>query len=110
MRSRFDDDGSGPNISEVVAEVSDALRGNIRRFGPVFGGLLLVAVVVTGVSVNVGVAGNVLVASELGYHVLVPDDCVAASDMATHRAIVDNQFRMVSRVVQSEDILAALAG
>ena len=60
MRSRFDDDGSGPNISEVVAEVSDALRGNIRRFGPVFGGLLLVAVVVTGVySVGPGEQGVV---------------------------------------------------
>ena len=35
---------------------------------------------------------------------------VAASDMATHRAIVDNQMRMIARVVQSEDIIAALAG
>jgi nicotinamidase-related amidase len=67
-------------------------------------------VVVTGVSVNVGVAGNVMVASELGYHVLVPDDCVAASDWETHRAIVDNQMRMIARVVQSEDVLAQLAG
>lgn len=66
-------------------------------------------VVVTGVSVNVGIAGNVMVASELGYHVLVPDDCVAASDPETHRVIVDNQFRMISRIVQSEDVIAALA-
>jgi hypothetical protein len=30
--------------------------------------------------------------------------------MATHRAIVDNQMRMIARVVQSEDVIAALAG
>ena len=60
MRSRFDDDGSGPNISEVVAEVSDALRGNVRRFGPLLAVVLLVAVVVTGVySVGPGEQGVV---------------------------------------------------
>src|SRR5688572_4256354 len=60
MRSRFDDDGPGPNISEVVAEVSDALRGNLKRFGPLLAGVLLIAVVVTGVySVGPGEQGVV---------------------------------------------------
>ncbi len=60
MRSRFDDDGSGPNISEVVAEVTDALQSNLKRFGPVLAGLLLLAVVVTGVySVGPGEQGVV---------------------------------------------------
>jgi modulator of FtsH protease HflK len=60
MRSRFDDDGSGPNISEVVAEVSDALRGNLRRFGPLLAGVVLAALIVTGVySVGPGEQGVV---------------------------------------------------
>jgi modulator of FtsH protease HflK len=60
MRSRFDDDGSGPNISEVVAEVSDVLRGNLKRFGPILAGILLVGVVITGVySVGPGEQGVV---------------------------------------------------
>jgi modulator of FtsH protease HflK len=60
MRSRFDDDGSGPNIAEVVAEVSDALRGNVRRFGPLLLAVLAVAVIVTGVySVGPGEQGVV---------------------------------------------------
>jgi membrane protease subunit HflK len=60
MRSRFDEDGSGPNISEVVAEVSDALRTNLRRFGPLLAGVLLVFLVVTGVySVGPGEQGVV---------------------------------------------------
>lgn len=60
MRSKFDEDGSGPNISEVVAEVSDVLTGNIRRFGPLIGGILLLGVVITGVySVGPGEQGVV---------------------------------------------------
>jgi membrane protease subunit HflK len=60
MRSRFDDDGSGPNLSEVVAEVSDALTGNAKRFGPILGGVLLLGVVITGIySVGPGEQGVV---------------------------------------------------
>ena len=60
MRSKFDEDGSGPNISEVVAEVSDVLASNIRRFGPLIGGLVLLSVVVAGVySVGPGEQGVV---------------------------------------------------
>src|SRR5262245_66456065 len=60
MRSRFDDDGSGPNISEVVAEVSDALSTNLKRFGPLLGGILLLGLVITGVySVGPGEQGVV---------------------------------------------------
>lgn len=60
MRSRFDDDGAGPNISEVVAEVSDAVSSNLRRFGPLFAGLVLLAIIVTGVySVGPGEQGVV---------------------------------------------------
>lgn len=60
MRSRFDDDGTGPNLSEVVAEVSDALTGNVKRFGPILGGILLLGVIVTGVySVGPGEQGVV---------------------------------------------------
>ena len=60
MRSRFDDDGTGPNISEVVAEVSDAIRSNLRRFGPLIGGTLVLLLVVTGVySVGPGEQGVV---------------------------------------------------
>jgi modulator of FtsH protease HflK len=60
MRSKFDEDGSGPNISEVVAEVSDVLSSNLKRFGPLLGGLVLLAVVVAGVySVGPGEQGVV---------------------------------------------------
>lgn len=45
MRSQFDDDGSRPDVSDVVAQVSDAFRNNLKRLGPIFlGGLALLLV------------------------------------------------------------------
>jgi Amidases related to nicotinamidase len=41
-------------------------------------------VVITGVSTNVAVAGCSMVAADLGYHVVIPEDCVAASAPVTH--------------------------
>ena len=66
-------------------------------------------VVVTGVSTNIGVAGNVIVAGELGYHVVVPEDCIAGSDPAVHEVIVREQLRMIARIVQSPDLIDAIA-
>lgn len=65
-------------------------------------------VVLVGVSTNVAIPGNAIVASELGYHVVVPEDCIAGSDMDIHKTIIENQLRMVARIVTSADLIAAL--
>lgn len=65
-------------------------------------------IVLTGVSTNVAMAGNSIVAGELGYHVVIPEDCIAGSDPDTHRTLIDNQLRMVARIVTSDDLHAAL--
>lgn len=65
-------------------------------------------IVLTGVSTNVAMAGNAIVSSELGYHVVIPEDCIAGSDPDTHKILVENQLRMVARIVSSNDVLAAL--
>lgn len=48
MRSQFDDDGGGPDVSEVVAEVSDAFKRNLKRLGPILIGLVVVALALMG--------------------------------------------------------------
>lgn len=65
-------------------------------------------VVLTGVSTNVAMAGNSIVAGELGYHVVIPEDCIAGSDPQTHETLVQNQLRMIARIVTAEDVIAAL--
>ena len=48
MRSQFDDDGNRPDVADVVAQVSDVLRRNVRRFLPILAGLALVALLYMG--------------------------------------------------------------
>jgi modulator of FtsH protease HflK len=46
MRSQFDDNGQGPDISDVVAQVSETFKRNMRRLGPIIA-LVVVAAVAT---------------------------------------------------------------
>jgi membrane protease subunit HflK len=48
MRSQFDDDGSRPDVAEVVAQVTDAFRRNIRWLGPLLLVVLLLGFTLLG--------------------------------------------------------------
>ncbi len=48
MRSQFDNDGMRPDVTEVVSQVSDAFRRNMKRLGPIIAGLIIVGLVLTG--------------------------------------------------------------
>jgi nicotinamidase-related amidase len=87
--------------SGLIAMCATELDAILRRMD-------IETVVLSGVSTNVAMAGNAIVASELGYHVVIPEDCIAGSDPVTHRTLVDNQLRMVARIVTLDDVLAAL--
>lgn len=88
--------------SGFIAMCATQLDAMLRRMD-------ISTIVLTGVSTNVAIPGNAIVASELGYHVVIPEDCIAASDPDIHRMIIDNQLRMVARIVTSADVIAALA-
>jgi membrane protease subunit HflK len=60
MRSQFDDDGNRPDVADVVAQVSDVLRRNLRRFLPIVVALAVAALLYMGVySVGPGSQGVV---------------------------------------------------
>lgn len=48
MRSQFDDNGGGPDVNEVIAEVTTTLRNNLKRIGPIFGIVLAALVLFLG--------------------------------------------------------------
>jgi len=66
------------------------------------------SVVIAGVSTNVAVTGCAMVATDLGYHVVVAEDCTAASDPSTHETIVRDQLAMIARIGSAAEIEAAL--
>lgn len=65
-------------------------------------------VVLTGVSTNLAMPGNAFAAVDLGYHVVIPEDCTAGADPETHKVIVREQLRMLARITSAEAVIAAL--
>jgi len=87
--------------SGLIVFIGTALDALLRRMN-------VETVVLTGVSTNLAIAGCAISAQELGYHVLVPEDCIAGADANTHRVIVQEQIRMIARITSAEDVHSAL--
>ncbi len=63
-------------------------------------------IVVTGVSLNVGVLGLVIVASDLGYEVVVVRDAVAAMPPEYGEQVLTNSIAALATIVDSSDVVA----
>ncbi len=66
-------------------------------------------VVVTGVSVNLGVMGMVMSAVDLGYQVVLARDAVAGVPVEYAQAVIENSLSLLATVVTSDELLAAWA-
>ncbi len=67
-------------------------------------------VILTGAATNVIVEGTARDAGNLGYHVFVLSDCVAAGDDPAHKASLATLGLIIDGVISSSDILEALTG
>lgn len=67
----------------------------------------ITTVVATGVSLNVGVAGLVLSAVDLGYRVVVPDDAVVGLPVDYGRAVMRNTISLLATVTSTDAIVEA---
>jgi len=89
--------------SGLIGFLGTPLDAILRRMG-------IRSLVIAGVSTNVAVTGCTMVATDLGYHVVVAEDCTAASDPDTHEIIVRDQIRMIARVASAREVVEAIAG
>ena len=87
--------------SGIIGIVGTELDTLLRR-------LNVETIVLAGVSTNVGMPGNAMVAADLGYNVVIPEDCIAGSDKETHDLIVKMQLPMVATITSSEEVMAVL--
>lgn len=87
--------------SGLIGLLATTLDGMLRRMG-------IETLVLTGVSTNVAIAGCAIAAADFGYHAVVAEDCIAASDPQVHDVIVASQLRMVARVSTAAEIAVAL--
>ena len=87
--------------SGLIPFLGTALDSVLRRMD-------IETVVITGVSTNLAVTGSAFAAAEMGYHVVIPEDCIAGADPEVHRVIVEQQLRMIARIVTAEQVAEAL--
>lgn len=98
-----------PAPEDFIIERSSGLIGfHGTALDPILRRMRIETVIISGVSTNVAVAGCTMAATDLGYHAIVAEDCIAAADPATHDVIVRDQLRMVARIGSAEDIAQAL--
>ncbi|MCP1470312.1 nicotinamidase-related amidase [Sphingobium sp. OAS761] len=98
-----------PAAKDFVVERSSGLIGFLgTSLDAMLRRMRIDSVVITGVSTNVAVTGCAMVGADLGYHVVVAEDCIAASDPAIHDVIVNEQLRMIARISTAADVEAAL--
>ena len=74
---------------------------------PVLRTLGISTVVVTGVSINIGVTNTVMDLVNRGYHVVVPRDAVAGTPDSYTPQILDNTIKFLATLTTTEDLLKA---
>lgn len=102
-------------LPELEAEPSDLVSDRHHGFSPFTGTDLdellrsrgVTTVVVSGVSLNLGIPGTVIEAVNLGYRVVVASDCVAGMPTEYGEAMLSNTLSMVATIATSEQIVTA---
>ena len=61
--------------------------------------------VITGVTTNICVDSTLRDAFNLGYYVVIPEDCVAANDISLHKATLKNVELLLGDVTTSQELL-----
>jgi nicotinamidase-related amidase len=91
-----------PRLHGMTPFTSTSLDQILRNLG-------VRTVVVTGVSVNLGVFGMSLSALDLGYQVVLIRDAVVGVPREYAEAVIDNSLTLITTVVTSDELLAAWA-
>ena len=89
-----------PRIHGMTPFTSTPLDQILRNLG-------VTTIVVTGVSVNLGVVGMALSGLDLGYQVVIVRDGVAGVPADYAQAVLDNSLSLISTIVTSDDLLTA---
>jgi nicotinamidase-related amidase len=109
---------AGTAAVELIPELGDT-RGDlrsVRRHGltpftgtdldPLLRSLSINAVIIAGVSLNIGVIGMCLGAADLGYRVVVATDAVAGVPADYGDAVLSSTLSMVATLTSVDDLVA----
>ncbi len=102
-------------ITELGPEPDDIVVSRIHGLTPftqtsldqILRNLGIDTVIVTGVSVNIGILGTVISAVDLGYNVVLVRDGVCGVPREYATAVLEHTMPLLATVVSSEDVAAA---
>jgi nicotinamidase-related amidase len=108
----------GSEAAQVMAELgpqpSDLVSPRMHGLSPFTGTSLDVTlrnlgirtVVATGMSVNIGIFGMLLEATNLGYSAVLPRDCVTGIPADYAQAVVNNSLALLATLTTADDLIA----
>lgn len=70
----------------------------------------ITTLVLAGVSSNIAMPGMAVCASDLGYQVIIAEDCIAGASAETHAFSIQNTLPLFSTLSNSSDIVDVLGG
>ena len=88
-----------PRMHGMSPFTSTALDQILRNLG-------ITSIVLTGVSVNLGIFGASMSALDLGYQVLLVRDAVTGIPAEYADAVIDNSLSLITTVVQSQELIS----
>lgn len=68
----------------------------------------ITTLVMVGVSSNIAIPGMALCASDLGYQVIVPEDCIAGASAETHAFSIEHNLPLYSTLTTADKLIDAL--
>ena len=102
-------------IAELGPELSDIVVSRVHGLTPftqtsldqILRNLKVETIIVTGVSINIGILGTVISAVDLGYNVVLVRDGVCGVPRQYAEAVLEHTMALLATVVHSEDVTAA---
>ncbi|MFM1752788.1 MAG: hypothetical protein RL119_1750 [Actinomycetota bacterium] len=102
-------------IAELGPEPADVMVSRLHGLTPftqtsldqILRNLKVDTIIVTGVSINIGILGTVISAVDLGYNVVLVRDGVCGVPRHYAEAVLEHTMALLATVVHSEDVIAA---
>ena len=102
-------------IAELGPEPADIVVSRLHGLTPftqtsldqILRNLKVDTIIVTGVSINIGILGTVISAVDLGYNVVMVRDGVCGVPRHYAEAVLEHTMALLATVVHSEDVIAA---
>lgn len=98
----------GPDSRDiVVARIHGLTPFTQTSLDQILRNILIRTIVVTGVSVNMGIFGTVMSAVDLGYNVIIVRDGVCGVPREYADAVLENSLSLLATIVTADDVIAA---